>query len=106
VIGAEHRAGPRESWRDSGSLEVWTGQDGAEKRVEKLENRPKSCTYWTRLPLFLPSGPTSLGLTPPFSGVGLSAALLTVAEMGKDPWGGVVGEFNTVVCNYSYRSHT
>jgi hypothetical protein len=22
------------------------------------------------------------------SGVGLSAALLTVAEMGKDPWGG------------------
>lgn len=26
------------------------------------------------------------------SGAGLSAALLTVAEMGKDPWGGLLNE--------------
>jgi hypothetical protein len=58
--------------------------------VIKLENTTV-CTYYWSSPL-LPSGPPDQSrLNSALSGVGLSAALLTVAEMGKDPWGGMTG---------------
>lgn len=50
----------------------------------KSWRRPEPLAF----PLFSPAGPPSPDQSRLNSAVGLSAALLTVAEMGKDPWGG------------------